>query len=51
MGAVAAGTLVLYMWLDNARRDRKLGRKLSARDVPTERLRDGSEMEESRSFL
>lgn len=46
-------TLLLGAWMmgDNKRRDRRLGRKLSPRDVPTERLRDGPAVEEFRWFL
>ena len=50
-GAVAAGLLGTYMVWDNKRRDRKLGRVLSAKDVPTEKLRDGPSVEDFRWFL
>jgi hypothetical protein len=39
------------MVLDNKRRDRKLGRKLDIRDVPTELLKDGPRVKEFRWFL
>jgi hypothetical protein len=51
VGALIAGLLGVYMWLDNARRDRKAGRKIDARDVPTERLRHGPSADEFRWFL
>ncbi|KAL3420998.1 major facilitator superfamily transporter [Phlyctema vagabunda] len=50
-GALLAGLLGLYMIFDNRRRDRKLGRKLDIRDVPTELLRDGPKVPEFRWFL
>ena len=50
-GAALATGLGIYMWIDNKRRDRKLGRKIDARDVPTKRLRDGPRSEEFRWFL
>lgn len=50
-GAVIAGLLSLYMVFDNKRRDRKLGRKLDIKDVPTELLRDGPSVPEFRWFL
>lgn len=50
-GAVLAGALSLFMVLDNKRRDRKLGRKLDIREVPTELLRDGPSVPEFRWFL
>ncbi|EMC94296.1 hypothetical protein BAUCODRAFT_228574 [Baudoinia panamericana UAMH 10762] len=45
-------TLVLggYMIIDNGRRDRKQGRRLRARDVPTELLRDGPACDDFRWF-
>ncbi|KAL1968396.1 hypothetical protein VTN77DRAFT_1925 [Rasamsonia byssochlamydoides] len=50
-GALLAGLLGFYMWLDNKQRDRRAGRKVDARDVPTERLRDGPATAEFRWFL
>ena len=46
-------TLLLGAWmiLDNKRRDRKQGVRLKAKDVSTERLRDGPAVEEYRWFL
>jgi hypothetical protein len=46
-------TLLLGFWMgwDNKRRDRRQGRVVRARDVPTELLRDGPECEEYRWFL
>lgn len=51
VGATLAGLLGLFMFLDNKRRDRRSGVKLRARDVPTERLRDGPATAEFRWFL
>jgi MFS family permease len=50
-GAVLASLTGLYMVFDNRRRDRRQGIKLRARDVPTERLRDGPASPEFRWFL
>jgi MFS family permease len=50
-GALCAGLLSLYMVFDNKRRDRKLGRTLDIREVPTELLRDGPSAPEFRWFL
>lgn len=50
-GAVIAWCLALFMVLDNKRRDRKLGRRLDIKDVPTEMLRDGPSVPEFRWFL
>jgi len=50
-GALLAGSLGLYMWFDNKRRDRQAGKKVDARDVPTERLRNGPVVPEFRWFL
>ncbi|KAF2502581.1 MFS general substrate transporter [Lophium mytilinum] len=46
-------TLLLgtYMIFDNARRNRKGGVRLTASDVPTERLKDGPNVDEFRWFL
>ncbi|KAJ5355517.1 transporter [Penicillium cataractarum] len=50
-GACLAGLLGLYMWWDNKRRDRRDGRVIRARDIPTERMRDGPASPEFRWFL
>ncbi|OJJ33684.1 hypothetical protein ASPWEDRAFT_41540 [Aspergillus wentii DTO 134E9] len=50
-GASLAALLGTYMWLDNKRRDRRDGVKVEARDIPTERLRDGPSSPEFRWFL
>ncbi|KAG9238305.1 major facilitator superfamily domain-containing protein [Amylocarpus encephaloides] len=50
-GALIAGLLSAYMVFDNNRRDRKLGRKLDIKEVPTEMLRDGPSVPEFRWFL
>ena len=50
-GALCAGLLALYMVVDNKRRDRKLGRKLDIREVPTEILKDGPNAAEFRWFM
>ncbi|GJN71820.1 MFS transporter [Purpureocillium lilacinum] len=50
-GATIAGLLGLYMFFDNKRRDRKAGVKIDARDIPTQRLRDGPSVPEFRWFL
>lgn len=50
-GACLAGLLGLYMWLDNKGRDRRDGVTLHARDIPTERMRDGPASPEFRWFL
>ncbi|EPS31122.1 hypothetical protein PDE_06077 [Penicillium oxalicum 114-2] len=50
-GACLSGLLGLYMWFDNKRRDRRDGITLSARDIPTERMRDGPSSAEFRWFL
>jgi hypothetical protein len=46
-------TLLLGAWMivDNKRRDRKQGMKLLAKDVPSERLKDGPAVPEYRWFL
>ena len=46
-------TLLLGLWMiiDNKRRDMKQGVKIKAKDVSTERLRDGPSAEEYRWFL
>lgn len=50
-GAILAGLLGGYMWMDNTRRDRRDGVKVRALDVPTDRLRDGPAGAEFRWFL
>ncbi|KAJ8130943.1 hypothetical protein O1611_g2685 [Lasiodiplodia mahajangana] len=50
-GFLVAGCLGLYMAFDNRRRNRRQGVKLSARDVPTSRLRDGPKVDDFRWFL
>jgi MFS family permease len=50
-GALVAGCLGCYMMLDNHRRNRAAGVKVTARDVPTQRLRDGPKTPEFRWFL
>lgn len=50
-GACIAACLGLFMVFDNKRRDKKAGKKIDARDVPTQRLRDGPRSEEFRWFL
>ncbi|KAI1328921.1 major facilitator superfamily domain-containing protein [Xylariaceae sp. FL0255] len=40
-----------YMLWDNKKRDRRQGIKLSARDIPTSKLRDGPKVEEFRWFM
>lgn len=50
-GATITACMGLFMMWDNRRRDRKSGVKLSARDVPTHKLRDGPSVEEFRWFL
>ncbi|KAL4894463.1 major facilitator superfamily domain-containing protein [Aspergillus ambiguus] len=50
-GAVLAGSLGTFMWLDNKRRNRRAGISIKAQDVPTERLRDGPASPDFRWFL
>jgi hypothetical protein len=50
-GCVLAALLGSYMVFDNARRNRKQGVNTSARDVSTEKLRDGPANPEFRWFL
>ncbi|KAI1421496.1 major facilitator superfamily domain-containing protein [Xylaria sp. FL1777] len=50
-GFLVAAFLGLYMVFDNKRRNRRQGVKLSARDIPTSRLRDGPKVEDFRWFL
>lgn len=50
-GALVTGLTGLYMLWDNARRNKRDGVKIDARDVPTSRLRDGPSVREFRWFL
>jgi hypothetical protein len=50
-GCLIAGLLGAYMVFDNFRRNRRDGRKTTARDVPTHRLREGPSVPEFRWFL
>jgi len=50
-GFIVAACLGTYMVFDNRRRNRKQGVNLSARDVPTSRLRDGPKTDDFRWFL
>jgi hypothetical protein len=50
-GAVAALLLGIYMTVDNKRRNAKQGVSLGARDVSTEKLRDGPKSPDFRWFL
>ena len=50
-GALVTACLGAYMIFDNKRRNRKAGVKIDARDVPTQRLRDGPSSPEFRWFL
>jgi hypothetical protein len=50
MGIILTLLLGLYMIADNKRRDHKLGRTLQVRDIPTEKLRNGPEVEDFRWF-
>ncbi|KAH8811017.1 major facilitator superfamily domain-containing protein [Xylogone sp. PMI_703] len=50
-GALITACLGTYMLWDNKRRDRRAGKKILARDVPTSLLRDGPSAEEFRWFL
>ncbi|KAI0428921.1 major facilitator superfamily domain-containing protein [Xylaria sp. FL1042] len=50
-GFLVAACLGLYMMFDNKRRNRRQGVKLSARDIPTSRLRDGPKVDDFRWFL
>lgn len=50
-GALAAASMCAYMFFDNKARNRRQGVRLSARDVPTHKLRDGPRAEEFRWFL
>ncbi|KAJ5769758.1 uncharacterized protein N7511_001809 [Penicillium nucicola] len=50
-GACLAACLGFFMWMDNKRRDRRDGVTIQARDIPTDRLRDGPSSAEFRWFL
>ncbi|RYP78911.1 hypothetical protein DL771_000296 [Monosporascus sp. 5C6A] len=50
-GCTIAGCLGLYMMWDNKRRNRVQGVNLTAKDVPTMKLRDGPKVPEFRWFL
>ncbi|KAI3324890.1 major facilitator superfamily transporter [Xylariaceae sp. AK1471] len=50
-GFVVAACLGTYMVFDNRRRNRRQGVNLSARDIPTSRLRNGPKAEDFRWFL
>lgn len=50
-GFIVAGCLGLYMFFDNKRRNRRQGVNISARDVPTSKLRDGPKVDDFRWFL
>lgn len=50
-GALISACLGLYMILDNKRRDRRAGVHIDARDITTQRLREGPSVEEFRWFL
>lgn len=50
-GAFIAAAMGIWMVWDNRARNRRQGVSLSARDVPTHRLRDGPKVDEFRWFL
>lgn len=50
-GCLIAASLGLYMMWDNARRNQRQGVNLSAKDVPTMKLRNGPKVPEFRFFL
>lgn len=50
-GALCAALLGLYMMIDNKRRNSRQGVQLTAKDVSTEKLRDGPKNPEFRWFL
>lgn len=50
-GFIVAACLGFYMMFDNKRRNRRQGVNLSARDVPTSKLRDGPKVDDFRWFL
>ncbi|KAF2125844.1 MFS general substrate transporter [Dothidotthia symphoricarpi CBS 119687] len=51
MGSLCALLLGVYMTIDNKRRNKKQGVNLTARDVSTEKLRDGPKNPDFRWFL
>ena len=51
MGALLTLLLGAWMIVDNKRRDVRAGRKVKARDIPTELLKDGPASENYRWFL
>jgi hypothetical protein len=50
-GCLVAGLLGSFMIFDNKRRNRRQGVTLTARDVPTLKLRDGPKVDDFRWFL
>lgn len=50
-GALITAGLGVYMMFDNKRRDRRAGVHMDARDIPTQRLRNGPSVDEFRWFL
>ncbi|EQL02944.1 Major facilitator superfamily transporter [Ophiocordyceps sinensis CO18] len=50
-GALITAGLGVYMMFDNKRRDRRAGVHIDARDIPTQRLRNGPSVDEFRWFL
>ena len=51
LGALLTVLLGAWMMVDNKRRDIRQGVKLKARDVSTEKLRDGPATEDYRWFI
>ncbi|KAH8893032.1 MFS transporter [Thozetella sp. PMI_491] len=51
VGALITASLGTYMVFDNKRRNRRQGVKIDARDIPTQKLRDGPTVDEFRWFL
>ncbi|KAI1264881.1 major facilitator superfamily domain-containing protein [Xylariaceae sp. FL1019] len=50
-GLIVTACLGFFMLWDNKRRNRRQGVKISARDIPTSRLRDGPKVDDFRWFL
>ncbi|ORY71476.1 major facilitator superfamily domain-containing protein [Pseudomassariella vexata] len=50
-GCLIAASLGMYMIFDNNRRNRQQGVSLTAKDIPTRKLRDGPKVPEFRWFL
>lgn len=50
-GCLISGLLGAFMVFDNYRRNKKVGKKTTARDVPTKKLREGPAVPEFRWFL